>query len=312
VLVGSVSAVVVEAQRGRRGRRARTVQPQVVETPQSDAIAPALGGLEWGMSRTALLKRLRDGLEAEWLPRVHKAPGAIEEDRLRHEMQGLIRQLHENQVEFDGSRTGWDVSFVRDEYTQGNQESMLVTTDGQSQNFYFFIRDRLWKWYRAFNADVFEGQDFGTFSTALQGRFGEGRTQSGALHEGGDTRQWIEWQDDTTRLRAVDETQFFGFYCLVFEDRRTLANLATLRPNPDPRNRAQATNSLIDSVTQPETSGGRNQDIVDRITGNIRRRTDAEEDDESGSDSNRRGNSNSNSSSSSSRSSAERDPLEGL
>jgi hypothetical protein len=58
VLVGSVSAVVVEAQRGRRGRRARTVQPQVVETPQSDAIAPALGGLEWGMSRTALLKRL--------------------------------------------------------------------------------------------------------------------------------------------------------------------------------------------------------------------------------------------------------------
>ena len=182
--------------------------------------------------------------------------------------------------------------------------------DGQSQNFYFFIRDRLWKWYRAFNADVFEGQDFNAFRGALQGRFGEGRTQSGALHEGGDTRQWVEWQDDATRLRAVDETQFFGFYCLVFEDRRTLANIATLRANPDSRRRARSTNSLIDAVTQPETSEGRNQDIVDRITGNIRRRTDAEEDDDRGSSSNRRGNSNS--SSSSSRSSAERDPLEGL
>jgi len=59
-----------------------------------------------------------------------------------------------------------------------------------------------------------------------------------------------------------------------------VANLASLRVNPDPRRRRSTTNSLIDSVTRPEANNDRNSDIADRLTGNIRRRTDAEEDDD--------------------------------
>ena len=286
VLVGSVCAVVVEAQRGRRGRRGPPPPAQEV-TPHSDGIAGALGGLEWGITRAQLLRRLEDGVRAEWLPRIHKAPGAIEEDRLRHGMSERIARLRREQVEFTGRTTGWDVSFLSDEYTHGNSEAMIVVNDEQAQNFYFFIGDRLWKWYRAFNAEVFEGRNFAQFGEALQGRFGSGRVRTGSRHEGGPTRNWIEWQDDTTQLRAVDETQFYGFYCLVFEDKRTMANLASLRPNPDPRRQRRGTNALIDSVTRPETSNDRNNDIADRLTGNIRRRTDAEQaddDDDSSSD----------------------------
>jgi len=34
----------------------------------------------------------------------------------------------------------------------------VVINDGNSQNFYFFINNHLWKWFKAFNADVFSGQ----------------------------------------------------------------------------------------------------------------------------------------------------------
>src|SRR5690606_8872298 len=85
---------------------------------------------------------------------------------------------------------------------------------------------------------------------------------------------WLEWQDRHTRLRAVDQTRFYGFYCLVFEDRATLARLDQLRTNTVQV--TQQGHALVESVTLPE--GGEEEsrdahaDIVDRITGNIRRR----------------------------------------
>ena len=128
-------------------------------------------------------------------------------------------------MRFNGRTTGWDVSFIRDEFTHGNQEAMLASVDENSQNFYFFIGDRLWKWYKAFNADVFQGKTFAQFAQAVQGRFGSARERSGELVQGGGERHWLEWQDPNTRLRAVDNTRFYGFYCLVFEDKGTLSQL---------------------------------------------------------------------------------------
>ena len=61
---------------------------------------------------------------------------------------------------FRGTSTGWDVSFLRGEFTHGNDESMLVMRDENSQNFYFFFGGKLWKWYKAFDAEVFAAGDF--------------------------------------------------------------------------------------------------------------------------------------------------------
>ncbi|MEO0325562.1 MAG: hypothetical protein AAF447_21575, partial [Myxococcota bacterium] len=180
---------------------------------------------------------------------------------------------------FNGRASGHDSGFLRDEFTHNNGESMRRVRGENTEDFYFFIRGRLWKWYRAFDAQVFEGADFAQFRDALEGRFGPGVLRRGQLHEAAEEREWIEWRDARTRLRAVDNTTFYGFYCLVFESRDTLRRLPQLRRNR-PRAR-QGAHPLVEQVTREPGDAPapeRHEDIIDRITGNDRRPAPSEDD----------------------------------
>lgn len=248
------------------------------KVPHSDGISGAMGDLEWGMTKQQLMRHFINEVKGKYRKKLAKATGAIEEDRIRHDMNEEIRRIRDSYVEFDGTTTGWDVSFLQDEFTHHNSEAMIVVRDDKAQNFYFLINNRFWKWYRAFNQEVFAGASFDQFAQALQGRFGEAKENQGSIHEGGAEKHWLQWQDNKTHLRAVDNTTFYGFYCLVFEDKSTLSRLDQLRTHrgDDGNNR----HSLVDAVTSGEDSSDSdsNQDIVDRITGKIRKRRQAPED----------------------------------
>ncbi|MEM1415971.1 MAG: hypothetical protein AAGH15_13780 [Myxococcota bacterium] len=254
-----------DAQR-RRGRPAR------VEAPTSDAIAPALGDVEWGWSTSEFLEHFEAKIRDTYRPRIAKARDALQEDALRRQMRQEVRRMRESRYAFNGRTSGHDSGVLRDEFTHNHGESMIRVRTENADDFYFFIRDELWKWYRAFDARVFQGADFSAFKDALEGRFGAGLVRRGQLHEAAEEREWIEWQDPRTRLRAVDNTTFYGFYCLVFESRDTLGRLSQLRRNR-PRGRG-GSHPLVDSVTRDdaqEAGDGHHADIIDRITGNDRR-----------------------------------------
>jgi hypothetical protein len=214
-----------DAQRRRRRQRRQQAAPQSAE------IAPALGELSWGMTRDQVYDQFVKQIRERFRPRFAKARDAMQEDQLRHQQREEIQRIRRSYIRFRGQTTGWDVSFLRDEFTHNNGEAMLVVRDGNSQNFYFFIRNRLWKWYKAFDSEVFAGQGFDTFAGSLQGRFGRALSRSGRMTERGEEKQWLEWQDESTRLRAIDENRFYGFYCMVFEDKNTVSRLDQLRTN---------------------------------------------------------------------------------
>ncbi|MEM6958224.1 MAG: hypothetical protein AAF645_21255 [Myxococcota bacterium] len=266
------TGLVVVAPDADAQRRRRRAEPEP-QTPHTDAIAGAMGAVEWGWNRDELVDHFSKQLREEYRPRIHKARDAMTADRIRHEMNQHLRRIRDSYVEFDGRTTGHDTSFLRDEFTHRNNESMVRIRSDNADDFYFFINNRLWKWYRAFDASVFAGADFEQFSEALSGRFGApGRSRRGALVEGADPRTWLEWQDDDTRLRALDNNQFYGFYCLVFEHKDTLRNLDTLRRNQRAR---RGGHSLVDAVTSEgdaeSADGDEHADIADRITGRVRR-----------------------------------------
>ena len=276
----------VEAQRGRRrrGRGAATDGSSApAEAPNSAEIARVMEGLgiSWGIGARPLFEHFRDELNDSWGPRLAKAGGAIEEDRLRHQLDAEIRRIRSTYVAFDGEGTGWDTSFLRDEYTHGNHEAMMEVREEEthSRSYYFLINDHLWKRYQAFDSAAFGGATFEQFAEAIQRQFGPGIERSGSLVEGRPPTRWIEWQDETTRLRAIDETRFYGFFCLVFEERATLARLPELRTHTIERDRSG--HSIVDSVIlgEGEDGGGgdAHADVTDRITGRIRRRSDAPE-----------------------------------
>jgi hypothetical protein len=244
------------------------------KVPLSAEISKSMGDLKWGMGKDELLKKLIDKVKEHYRPLVAKARDASEEDSLRGRAADEIKAMRDSFVEFRGTSTGWDVSFLRGEFTHGNDESMLVMRDENSQNFYFFFGGKLWKWYKAFDAEVFSSGGFSGFAGAVQRRFGEAKDGRGELSPGSGERHWLEWHDDSSRLRAVDQTDFYGFYCLVFEDKATVANLTHLRANT--REVGSKQHSLVDAVTAPgSVDPDGSPDIADRITGKIRARQDA-------------------------------------
>lgn len=271
VCAAGATGAAADKKKAKGGKKA-------AQAPASPEIAKSLADVKWGMSKDEVEKVFIDKIKTKYKPLIAKTKDAVEEDRLRQVAKQELSRVREGYVEFDGKSTGWDVSFLKGEFSQKNDEAMLVVRDENSQNFYFFIEGKLWKWYKAFDASVFPANNFSTFAGAVQRRFGDAKEAKGELRKGAGERQWLEWQDKETRLRAVDETDFYGFYCLVFESKDTLGNLAKLRTVHD--DRGDGKHALVEAVTTDDTAAEDSDDssnIVDRITGKIRKREDAPE-----------------------------------
>lgn len=270
-LLGALTlAASVEPAHAGPKKKAKAAQ----EPPQSAEIAKAMGELKWGMSREQVLEYFTNGIRDRYKPLLAKATGALEEDKLRARMRDELGKVKSSVVDFNGKKTGADVSFLKGEFTHHNGESMFKVTEEGSENYYFFIQNKLWKWFKAFDASAFEGKSFEQFGDAIQTRYGKSQVREGEATHGGGKQKWLEWQDGETRLRAVDNKQFYGFYCLVFEDKATLRKLPQLRTAKVAE--AKGGNSIVDSVTSGESQDAdNNPNVIDRITGKIRQREDA-------------------------------------
>lgn len=241
---------------------ARTAEP-----PMSDRIAQELGQLRWGMNHEQVLEAFRAQIRASYTPRM-KNLGQVEQYRLIDERQREIRDLERTYVAFDGAQEHrqWDSSFIGNEFTHNNNESMLVYQDSRgNREFFFFINDRLWKRVQARNTNGAR-INFDDFATQLEALFGPGRRVTN-----GPRLETVEWRDATTRLHLVDQTTFFSAFCLVYEEQATLNQLASLRPNA-PTKVARRSAVTLD-LSQPETgavTGYTPSNIVDRLTGKMR------------------------------------------
>jgi hypothetical protein len=284
-LVSFLAAVVaigmavsdVDAQK-KKGGKAKGKGKAAAAAPESAKIAEAMGKLKWGMSRDEVLKDVTEQVKERYRPLLAKTKDAVEEDRLRLEAKNELDAIKKGVVEFDGRSSGWDVGFLKGEFTHNNDESMIVVKDTNSQNFYFFIGGKLWKWFKAFDSAVFPGSNFNTFAGAVKGRFGgDAKETKGEMQPGEGQRRWLEWQDKQTRLRAVDNTGFYGFFSLVFEDKGTVDRLASLRSNASDTG-GKKQHALVEAVTGERTKDPDDApNIADRISGRIRQHEQAPE-----------------------------------
>lgn len=264
------SLVAIEAMTQPRrtpGPRVERAAPPVDEPPVSTRIDQEIQPLRWGVTHAQVLDYFRQRIRAEYAPRA-KNLGQIELFRLNSQRDEEIRRIERTYVEFDGApnHRAWDQSHIGEEYTHSNNESMLVYADAQgNREFFFFINDRLWKRARERRL-VGVTSSFDQFADQLDALFGTGRRRMN-----GRRLESIDWRDDLTHLRVHDQRTFYDLFLFVFEENATLANLATLRRNAPTKNVRAA--APVDRA-QPETgnvAGDPNADIVDRITGKIRR-----------------------------------------
>ena len=232
------------------------------------ALEQSMGEIQWGWTPKQVYRHLKKDIEASYQEPISKTTDAIEEDRLRHRMAQEARQIRDSYFEFDGTASAYDSSYLKGEFTHKNGESLLRVRTKTTQDYFFFIKERLWKRYRAFDASVFEGATFAQFGDALQQRYGKAKKKSRSPAAGGESVQWYEWREPRVLARAVDNNEFYGFYCLILENPKTVARLSRLRKNKPEQ--GEASDTLVDMVAD-ESNNDQHADIADRITGEIRR-----------------------------------------
>jgi hypothetical protein len=223
-------------------RQAGTVDPK-------QAIAQELGELRWGMSKAELIKLLKAQVRAEFEQRVKVERDILSQDALYQEAQDRARRISEKYVAFDGQKTGWDVSPISAEFTHGNREAMLVVSGRNSRDMYFFIQDKLWKWFRELTPDARTGAAPEETLAALEQRFGPGKPQHERRSESNEVYPGTTWTDGRTRITALRRG---SESCLVFEDAAKLSQLAVLRHHVQPKMAKDRAAAAVDSILLSE------------------------------------------------------------
>jgi hypothetical protein len=146
------------------------------------------------------------------------------------------RAFESSFIAFKETPTGLDASPLRGEYTYRNRESLLsIDVEGGKKRYFFFIgaspAERLWKVYE--EVPVGDGTPLGrTYQDAVASLSvylaAPGRVR--AIDEKDVLQTTVDWDDDKSRLRAVDRgvEHLVG---IVLEDKAILGALPQLRAN---------------------------------------------------------------------------------
>jgi hypothetical protein len=239
-------------------------------------VSELAGKFKWGMTSQECLKVISDAVLAKYAELMKKEPDTIKQDQLRQQQNEEIDKINKSLVKFEGEKTGWDVSIIDKEFVQRTGESMVVMWEKDQRRFLFFWNDKLYKQYIAFNAEhpVFAGKTFDDFAKIIQNRYGQAEMKFSQLRTKEDmTLDHLEWPaTNDYQLWAIDQSGFYGNYCLKIQQPSVVSQLQRVRDEKSPK-RAKG-NALVDAVTTPEAvAGDKNADIVDEITGNRGRRS---------------------------------------
>jgi hypothetical protein len=222
-------------------------------------IAVAMGDLRWGLSESEVTSFVKRKLDERYTAQIQKTHDAGKQAKLKSDLKRAQSEVSKGLVEFTGSSSRWDRSPVAGEFTYGNGESMLVAKDEGSENYYFFLGGRLWKWFKVLDKDAFGHGDFKKFSQSIESKFGKGRAKKGELAPGQGDAQWLEYMDRNSRMRAADAGSKRGVFALIFEEMSTVRELASTRPTKPSRlaGKAEDDESEVksDLKSAPSTSG---------------------------------------------------------
>jgi hypothetical protein len=259
-----------EAKPKKKEKKAKVVKTKdVAASKQTTAgIEKLMGVFKWSMTSRQVMEQLEKEIHAEMDPALQKvAMDPLAHDQLRKEMMSKIDELKKSLVRFAGKKTPWEVSIVDKEFAHNNNESMVVSWGKKDRRFFFFHDDKLWKLYIAFNSDLYSGKTFEDFAQAMEGRFGKAERKFTSGIRGDAKMDHLAWPpSEKTMMRAIDNTGFYGSFCLVLTDRQELKTVNAGRKINSPKR--DYGDPLVDAVTKESGSAtDEENDIVDRVTG---------------------------------------------
>ncbi len=191
------------------------VKKAVVVTPEhKKAMAELLGPYKFGMSKPEVIAELTKQVDAQYADQIKGTTDVYVQDRLRKEKKADLARITSTFIEFNGKKSGWDVSMVEDEFAHNTAESMLVHWENQNgknqRRFFFFVDSKLYKMFVSIDTSILpaDKRNFETLQAAMFARFGEGDIDAGR----------IAWQAGEFNLYAVDKLKNYDAIGLVIAD----------------------------------------------------------------------------------------------
>jgi hypothetical protein len=239
-----------KAPAAQTGQAKKPVMP-AVSAEHKKALAELLGAFKFGMTKAEKITATND---------IHT------QDNLRAEKKDRIAEVTKTFVEFNGQKTGWDVSIIDDQFARNTDESMLVyweNSGGKNQRrFFFFYQGKLWKMFLALDSKQIaeEQRTFDVFHKSMEGRFG-----AGMVDPTGE-----EWATSDIDVKAVDRLRFYDAFCLVVTDPKRAKEVDVTRAEhaPPPKQEDAIMKTVISKDPGDKPSLDENKDAVDAIIGN--------------------------------------------
>ncbi len=258
--------MAAKAAKGPKGAK----KPATATAAQARSMADLGGKFKWGMSHTEVWKTMEDAIHLRYKELISKEADMNKQDDLRKKELEDIQKAKASLVEFEGKKSGWDVSIVDKEFAQRNQESMVVMWEKDQRRFLFFWNGKLYKQFIAFDAEhpVFKGKSFDDFVGLITNRYGQPEMKFAQMRTKDDmVVDHMEWPAaGEYQLWAIDQSSFYGNFCLRLFNPKTQTEIDKARAAKDPKK--SNANALIDSVTTPDSvQGDKNADVVDEIVG---------------------------------------------
>jgi hypothetical protein len=205
------------------------------DAPAVSSLGPLLEKeVHWGQNHLEVVEiynRPTGLFDREYAPQLGKLQPGAQMDDVQADRDNRKANFARAYAEFQDTPTGYDLTPLKSEYSYNNGEGIQkVFKDGKTR-FFFYIKDHLWKIYDEvpLRADGPLGDTFQGAVAKFAAMLGAGGRVRPAGAQGVE-RATADWQDASTHLRVIDLTgeHMVG---VVLEDKRTLANLASLRSN---------------------------------------------------------------------------------
>lgn len=224
----------------------KKVIPPMVSAEHKKSLAEKFAGFKFGMTKDEVLGVLQKQINERFEEKIKATTDVAMQDRYRKEKKAELARTSSTFVEFNGKRTGWDVSIVENEFAHNTGESMMERWEndgGKNQRrFFFFYNQKLWKMFISLDVSMIpdDKRNFETFKGVMESQYGKGAVDGGT----------IAWRAGEFDVRAIDRLKDYGALGLVLEEPRTRGEVVALRQSKAPA--AKETPAVIKAVIDPD------------------------------------------------------------
>ncbi|HEY5947996.1 MAG TPA: hypothetical protein VIV40_21015 [Kofleriaceae bacterium] len=218
----------------------------MVSAEHKKALAEKFAGFKFGMTKDEVLAVLQKQINERFEEKIKATTDVAMQDRYRKEKKAELARTASTYVDFNGKKTGWDVSIVENEFAHNTGESMMERWEndgGKNQRrFFFFYNQKLWKMFISLDVSMIpdDKRNFETFKGVMEGQYGKGAIDNGT----------ISWRAGEFDVRAIDRLKDYGALGLVLEEPKVRSELVALRESKAPPK--AETPSVIKAVIDPD------------------------------------------------------------